>query len=261
MPRLITLTTDFGTRDFYVPTMKGVILNTCPGAQIVDLTHEIAPRDLMEAALFISATTPYFPPDTIHVIVVDPGVGTERLPIVVAAANQVYVCPNNGLLTLLVKEYPFADARIIGNPEFMRRTISKTFHGRDVFAPAAAQLALGASMADVGVQLGSILLLDLPEPERIADDLIIGRVIHVDRFGNLITNIPRSMINLTRKNHVKIGELILHGIHGTYASVDEGEPLALINSTNRIEVAVNRDSAAEKLQLGRDVVVEVSSHS
>lgn len=181
---LVTLTTDFGTRDPYVAAMKGVIATLCPPARIVDLSHELPAQDIHAAAFFLAGAVPYFPPETVHVIVVDPGVGTARLPLAVRAGGQYFVCPDNGLLTLVLRTLSLEAAYTIANPDFMRSNISATFHGRDIFAPAAASLAAGASIAEIGAPVEKLVPLDVPEP-RIAGGKVTGEIAHVDRFGKL----------------------------------------------------------------------------
>ncbi|MCC6490866.1 MAG: SAM-dependent chlorinase/fluorinase, partial [Candidatus Hydrogenedentes bacterium] len=192
MAPLITLTTDFGTRDAYAAAMKGVILSACPDARVIDLSHDIAPQDVFEGAMFVAEAVPCFPANSIHCVVVDPGVGTARLPIIVSAGEHTFVCPDNGLLTLFTRQHAIREARMIANPEFMRASISATFHGRDIFAPAAAALARGVPMQDAGERLTTLTMLEIPGVHTTADGIVAGVVMHVDRFGNAITNIHRS---------------------------------------------------------------------
>src|SRR5690606_13925034 len=188
MPRLVTLTTDFGARDPYVAAMKGALLDGCPGLQLVDLSHEIAAHDVLEGALFLEAAVPYFPAGTVHLVVVDPGVGSDRRALAASVLDQVVVCPDSGVLTLLARAHGLDEVRAIESPEFRRAEVSRTFHGRDIFAPAAARLACGAPLGDAGPRLERIV--ELPVPEPVADGSTVrGEVIHVDRFGNLITNL------------------------------------------------------------------------
>lgn len=257
MSPLITLTTDFGTRDPYVASMKGVIATICPAAQVVDLTHEIAPQSILEGALFAAAACPCFPKDTVHVLVVDPGVGAEnpdgpvRLPIAVLAGGQCFVCPNNGLLTLVTRTYPFDEARAISNPRFMGDRISPTFHGRDVFAPAAARLAGGAPFADVGERLERLVELAIPRPALSPKGGMTGEVIHIDRFGNAVTNIHASAVGAGPIREVQAASLIVRGPMKTYGDVDPGQPLALFGSSGYLEIAVNRGNAAAEFGMRR----------
>jgi S-adenosylmethionine hydrolase len=253
---LVTLTTDFGARDPYVASMKGVLFQACAGIQVIDLSHDISPQDVLEGSLFLAGAIPYFPPGGIHIVVIDPGVGTGRLPIVVSAQGHRFVCPDNGLLTLFLREHEMDEARVISNPDFMREKVSATFHGRDVFAPTAARLAHGVPLEEVGERLESIQMLDVAEPSE-ESELIRGEVIHVDRFGNAITNIPRSMLGSRRGREVRFGERTIVGIRNTYADVTPEEALALFGSAEYLEVAVNGGNASVALGLTRGDQVDV----
>ncbi len=221
----------------------------------MDLTHDIAPQDVFEAALFIAAAAPYFPPGAIHVAVVDPGVGTARRPLVAHAGGQFFVFPDNGLLTLYLRAHALEEARIIENPAWMRQTISATFHGRDIFAPAAARLALGAPMEDAGPIAENLAALDIPLPIR-TEESITGEVIHIDRFGNAITNIHRTAL-------VKIHEYTVFAADksikwaNAYGEVPLSEYLALFGSADFLEIAQNRGDAAATLRLVRGTTIQV----
>jgi hypothetical protein len=263
MAPLITLTTDFGIRDPYVAAMKGVIYGLCPGAQIIDLTHDIAPQNVLEAALFVAGSTPFFPPGTIHTVVVDPGVGTERKPLVARVGEQWYVCPDNGVLTLLGRRFDLLDARCISRREFMREEVSATFHGRDIFAPTAARLAAGADPADVGEPVLDLVTLAVPAPCEESEGLFIGEVIHVDHFGNAISNISRARLGGRPVTMVQAGRVRLDGICRTYGDVPPGQPVALFGSSDHLEVAVNGGNAARtlELELRTPVIVDVRTHT
>ncbi len=258
MRPIVTLTTDFGNRDAYVPAMKGIILSRCPDAQIVDLTHEIPPASVLEGALFLASAVPYFPDGTIHVAVIDPGVGTKRQGMVARIAGQRLVCPDNGLLTMLSHTHPLEGAWAIQNPEFVREPISPTFHGRDVFAPAAGTMAAGMAAERAGAPLESIHLLRVAQPRHAGEKRIEGQIIHVDRFGNLITNIHKSLLNLGRPMRTQAGSYDFNSLSRTFADVPPEDPLALIGSTNHIEIAVNLGNAGEflGLRVGDAVSVE-----
>jgi len=257
MKPIVTLTTDFGMKDPYVAAMKGVLHRMCPGISVVDLTHDIDPQNVLEGALFVAASAPYFPIGTIHVVVVDPGVGTGRRPVVVLAAGQFFVTPDNGLLTLFVREHPIEEARIISNPGFMLDDVSPTFHGRDVFAPAAAKLAAGATMSDAGPRLDEIHLVDIPEPQRDGGHTISGEIIHIDRFGNAISNILRSSLGDAQCKVICVGQTRFDGIHQTYADTEPNTPLALFGSVGALEFAVNQGSASATLGLRLGDRVEI----
>ena len=257
MPAPITLTTDFGARDAYAAQLKGVLLARCPGAAVLDLTHDIAPHDAIEGALFLDGAVPAFPPGTVHLAVVDPGVGGARRAIACAIGGQFAVCPDNGLLTLLARRLPIEEAREIANPALRREPVSATFEGRDVFAPAAAHLACGGALGDLGPPAEGLATLALPEPSREADG-VRGEVLHVDRFGNAITNVEASMLPEAAAGvRVRAGGRGLP-LRRTYADAAPGEALALVGSGGRIEIAVREGSAADRLGLRRGSPVRVS---
>jgi hypothetical protein len=254
---LVALTTDFGTRDAYVAAMKGVLYSRCPGVQIIDLSHEIPPQDVFEGALFLAEAAPYFPEGTVHCVVIDPGVGTARLPIIVYAGKQYFVCPDNGVLALFVQSHPVEEARSITNRAFMRNPISSTFHGRDIFAPAAAGLAAGAPIEEAGERLATLTMLDTPKPKRDKHGRIEGVVMHIDRFGNAITNVHRGDLKGLSPVEIRAGRFRLHRVSDTYGDAEEGRPLALFGSSDYIEIAVNRGSAHDTLGLIRGQRVEL----
>lgn len=245
----ITLTTDFGTRDPWVAAMKGVIASIAPYSTIMDLSHGIAPQDILEGALFLAGAIPYFPPDTVHTVVIDPGVGTDRLPLIAECAGQRIVCPDNGLLTILQRRFPVTRAHAIENPAFMRENPSETFHGRDIFAPAAAHAALGRPLDEFGAAVPELQQIDVPAPDTDPEGQLHGEVIHVDRFGNCITNIPRDMLADKADCRVQVAATTLPGIHHTYGDVAPGTLLALFGSTGHLEIAASMDNAARTLQL------------
>jgi len=241
---LITLTTDFGTRDPYVASMKGVIYTRCPEVQVVDLTHEIIPQSVVEGAMFLETAAPYFDRGTIHVGVVDPGVGSARLPIVLLAGGQYFIGPNNGLFTLVLRRCELEAVYAIENPGWQRSgPISATFHGRDIFAPAAAMLAAGHPIEAAGAPLENLESLHVPEPKQADDGTLQGTVIHIDRFGNCITNLNKAAIPRQCRVELPRIELVLDGVGTTYADVRPGETLALYGSTDLLEIAT-RDTAA-----------------
>jgi S-adenosylmethionine hydrolase len=258
MRTFITLLTDFGRRDSYVAQMKGVIYSLCPRAAVVDLGHEIRPHAVAEAALFIAEAAPRFPRGTIHVVVVDPGVGTSRRPLAVSAARCCFICPDNGVLTLVLRGQPDFEARMIEGPTLgdAGHRISATFHGRDVFAPAAARLARGVAFRRIGPVVDDIESLDIPRAEDGARG-IRGEIIHVDRFGNCITNISRSTVQAASPAaagaaavlEVHLPEACIRGVSSTYGDAEAGRAVALWGSSDLLEVAVNRGSAAARLGL------------
>ncbi len=256
---IITLTTDFGLRDPYVAAMKGVLLKHCPDARIVDLTHDIAPQDLMDAALFADTALPWFPEGTIHVLVVDPGVGTARRPIAARAGGQCFVFPDNGLLTLLFRKHAVEKACVITSCPFMPEEVSQTFHGRDIFAPAAAWLASGHGLGTLGPPTSMLVELDFPAHVAGANGSVHGEVVHIDRFGNCITNIPSALFGDAAVSHCAVihnGAKTLP-LRGTYADVARGAALALAGSSGRIEIAVRNGNAAALLGLQRGDAVRI----
>ena len=256
---VITLTTDFGTRDTYVAEMKAAILSITPDVHIVDITHEVAPHDVLEGALALEAAAPWFPRATVHVAVVDPGVGTARRGLVVAAGDQVFVGPDNGLFTPFLGASPWR-AFELTETAFRGATVSPTFHGRDVFAPAAAHVARGLSTERLGPRVTDPVLLAWPRP-RVAGSRIGGAVVHVDRFGNLVTSIPGdALASLGSSLTVRVGARSLALVR-TYGELARGRPGALVGSRNRLEIAVNAGSAAAVLGAGRGTSVVVSRAS
>ncbi len=255
VPRCITLTTDFGTRDPYVAAVKGVMLSQCPSATLIDLTHDIPPQDIMEGALFLAASAPYFPPGTVHFAVVDPGVGTERLGMVARVGEWLFVGPDNGLVSILAARYS-VEAWAITNSDWMRDPVSPTFHGRDVFAPAAARLAAGAPPEEAGPRIETPVRLQFPAPIRIASDSMQGVVAHVDRFGNAISNVSRASLGGAHIVAVEVGGRRV-AIGKTYNDVASGELVALFGSSDYLELSVNGGSAAQVLNLEHGAPVEV----
>ena len=255
MQPLITLTTDFGRQDAYAAAMKGVILRLCPEARIEDLTHEMNPHDVWDTAFFVAGAAPWFPDGTIHVAVVDPGVGSPRRPVAVCAGNQYFVGPDNGWLTLLMRDLPITQAHEITNPAFMLPEVSRTFHGRDVFAPAAARLAAGATLGEAGPAVDRLVLLDIGEPKRGADGSIEGEILHVDRFGNAVSNIHARLLTFGRGYTVHAAGIEIAGISSTYADGAPGAFIALIGSGGYLEIAINQGDAARALGIHRGVSV------
>jgi len=250
MPPAITLTTDFGNRDPWVAAMKGVISRIAPRSPIIDLSHGIAPQNLLEGALFMASAVPWFPPGTVHLAVIDPGVGTDRQAIAARCNGQYIVCPDNGLLTVLAQAHPIESVRSIANPAYRLAECSATFHGRDVFAPAAAHLAAGADFDTFGPPVDTPQRIRVPEATMDADDQLHGEVIHVDRFGNCITNINQEMVGDRTDYRVQVAAQTLSPIHRTYGDVPPGTPLALFGSTGHLEIAAAMGNAARTLQLG-----------
>ncbi len=243
--KVITLTTDFGMADGYVGMMKGVILGLAPAVQLVDLSHDIAPHDVWQGAYILARAAPYFPPRTVHLAVVDPGVGSQRRPLVVETSRAWYVGPDNGLFTHALQE-PQARAWELNRPEYWLPTVSRTFHGRDIFAPVAAHLALGVPPSEMGYPISDPVLLPWPTPTSHADGHIEGQVVHVDRFGNLITNIPAAWVASGHWRCMVAGREIC-GPSASYAAVERGELVIVVSSADTLEVAVRDGNAGQEL--------------
>jgi S-adenosylmethionine hydrolase len=264
MASIITLTTDFGLANGYVGTMKGVILSIHPTATIVDISHDIPPQDVREGAYVLYAAYPYFPQGTIHVVVVDPGVGSERRAIALRTPQATFVAPDNGVLSYVVSREKVEEIVNLTNPRFHLSPVSRTFHGRDIFAPVAAHLARGIPLAELGEPLADIITFPLPRPVLRPDGNIVGQVIHIDRFGNLITSITAKDLAdhaLPGEDIVGIKGQSIRGISGTYAEVAPGELLALVGSSGHLEISICGGSAARTLgaKLGDEVLLRVRS--
>jgi S-adenosyl-L-methionine hydrolase (adenosine-forming) len=260
MRPVVALLTDFGTRDHYAGAMKGVVLGICPEATLVDISHEIPPHDVLAAALELWACYRYFPAGTIFLVVVDPGVGSSRHGMAAEANDQRFVAPDNGVLSLVFKDTPPRRLVDLSERRYARPTISRTFEGRDRFAPAAGWLAKGVDLAALGCPLADYRRLDVPDP-LVTDDSIVGEVRSVDRFGNLITNIDRKTLDQfaqSRPIEVSIGGHRVARIVRTYAEADEEQSCALIGSTDHLEIALRDRSAAAALQLSRGARVDVT---
>lgn len=255
MAAIVTLTTDFGTRDSYVAAMKGVILGIAAGVRLVDVSHEVAAHDVTEAALALEAAAPFFPPRTVHLAVVDPGVGTERRGLALASDGALFVGPDNGIFTPFLQEGAWR-AFELTEPAYRLRAVSRTFHGRDVFAPAAAHLALGVAPERLGPRIDDPVRLAWPTV-REAHGTVAGTVLHVDRFGNLVTSIRAEAFESFGPVSVRIAGRALPFV-GTYGELTPGQAGALVGGSGRLEIAVREDSAAARLRARRGTPVVVS---
>jgi S-adenosylmethionine hydrolase len=255
---LIALLTDFGLRDHYVGTMKGVALGVCPEVTFVDISHDIAPHDVLGGALELGAAYRYFPHGTIFLAVVDPGVGSARRGLAVDTGEYRFVAPDNGVLSQVLgtDALRYAVAVELSDPRYALPTISKTFEGRDRFAPAAGWLAKGIELIALGRPAGRLVRLDVPAP-RITDQCIEGEILRVDRFGNLITNIDEAMLMPGDGWAVVVGGRDLPRVVSTYADASPGDLCALVGSSAHLEIAVNGGSAAETLGIGRGAPVHL----
>jgi S-adenosyl-L-methionine hydrolase (adenosine-forming) len=257
---VIALLTDFGTRDHYAGTMKAVILGICPDATLIDITHDIPPHDMMTAALELAASYKYFPAgSTIFLVVVDPGVGSTRRGIAADTGDYRFVAPDNGVLTAVLKETPAKRVVELTERRYARPTVSRTFEGRDRFAPAAGWLAKGVDLSALGRSAGVIQQLAIPAPE-ITGDVLIGEVLRVDRFGNLVTNIDRKLFDrFAQTNGIEIAAAShrIGRVVGTYADATTDEVCALFGSTDHLEIAINAGSASDRLSLSRGARVTI----
>jgi S-adenosyl-L-methionine hydrolase (adenosine-forming) len=252
---IITLTTDFGLADPFVGIMKGVILGIAPGAQLVDLTHEIRSYDILEAALILDGSYRYFPAGTVHVIVVDPGVGSERRPIAVAANGHIFVAPDNGVLSLVLQTDLVA-VHEITNKNLFPRPVSRTFHGRDIFAPVAAHLATGTPVESVGPRMVDFLELPFPLLRR-QDGRLLGSVLRIDKFGNIITNLR--LKDLGPEFSITVAGVSVTRLRRSFSEGEPGECFAIEGSTGFIELALNQGSASDRLKVERGAEIEVET--
>jgi S-adenosyl-L-methionine hydrolase (adenosine-forming) len=260
MRPVIALLSDFGTRDHYAGTMKAVALGICPDATLVDITHDIAAHDVLGGALELAASYRYFPAGTIFLVVVDPGVGSSRRGIAAEAGDYRFVAPDNGVLTLVLDEAPPRKVVELTERRYARPTVSRTFEGRDRFAPAAAWLAKGVELTAFGRPAGTVIRLDIPQP-LISDDELSGEVLRVDRFGNLITNIDRRAFDKFAAGGplaIRISDRPVSRVVSTYADAGPGELVALFGSSDHLELAINGGSAAETLAAARGARVHVA---
>lgn len=277
MSPVITLTTDFGYDDAYVAAVKGAILNINPVATIVDVSHSIKPQDILQAAFVLSAVYRYFPKETVHVAIVDPGVGSDRRGIILKTPSAIFVGPDNGIFSYVIDDLFSPESRsvieqthglteivfktgleaaAITDPRFWRHPVSPTFHGRDVFAPVAAGLSLGISLYEFGEKINSLHVLPVPKPSLDPDGNLVGQVIHIDRFGNLIVNIRSN--SLPGKNVViEVGGQRIQGISDYYAQ-KEGV-MAVVGSSGYLEISLRDGSARDFLGIEEGDEIRVIS--
>ena len=259
-PPIVTFTTDFGTSDHYTGVMKGVVLSLCPAARIVDISHEVKPFEIRQAAFLLDQASRYFPARTIHVAVIDPGVGTARRPVLVEALGQYFIGPDNGVFAFITARDEKAKARELSNSKYFLSPVSKTFHGRDIFAAAAGHLAAGVRPASFGKRVADLIRFDFVKPARYARRIWTGVVLHIDHFGNLITNIHATDFpDLPRKEFdLAVGMEKTSVFVGTFGEADQGELVCYLGSSGYLEVAVTQGSAAERLGVGIGAPVEIT---
>jgi len=257
---IITLTTDYGTSDHLVGTLKGVILNINPEVKLVDINHHVAPFDVLDGALSVAAACRYFPPRTIHLVIVDPGVGTQRRPILVTGGQYHFVAPDNGVLSLVYERESSLTVRHITADHYFLNPISDTFHGRDIFAPVAGWLSKIGQAASFGEEITDYVRFKLPKPKA-SGKAVKGLVLRVDNFGNLVTNfatedLPQG-VGSGGKIKILIGDKQIDQFAPTYAQGAPGEPFAIMGSTGFLEISVNKGSAARLLGVPRGAEVTV----
>ncbi len=255
---VITLTTDFGLTDHFVGTMKGVILSVCPRAEMIDISHQVRTFDVAEAGFLIAQAWPYFPAGTVHIVVVDPGVGNSRRPILAEAGGHLFVAPDNGVLsmTLAAAEHR---VRSITAEKYFRRPVSRTFHGRDIFAPVGAHLASGVLPSRFGKRIDDFLRLASEEPVRTARRAWTGTILKIDRFGNLLTNFRSSDFAQieTQAFEIRAGLRSITRLATSYAELNIGELCVIGGSSGYLEIAANQASAAKILGCGSGAPVEL----
>jgi S-adenosyl-L-methionine hydrolase (adenosine-forming) len=258
---IITLTTDYGTNDHLVGTLKGVILKINPDVTIVDITHGVTPYDLLDGALAIGSAYAYFPPRTIHVVVVDPGVGTERRPLLVSGDNQYFVAPDNGVLSLIYERNSDIVVRHANAEHYFLQPVSKTFHGRDIFAPIAAWLSKGWQTASMGDEIQDFKKFSLPKPKT-TNGIVKGVVMRVDAFGNLVTNFRSEDLPETARHggklELQVGTQSVKRLVETFARGENAEAVAFIGSSGYVEIAVNKGNASKALGVGRGAAITLT---
>jgi S-adenosylmethionine hydrolase len=255
---IITLTTDFGTRDGYSGAVKGVIKRINPDAEVVDITHQIEPFDVLSAAITLNNFYRYFPPGSIHLVVVDPGVGSQRQPLLLKSEDFYFVGPDNGIFSFVYQSERLTEMVHLTNKEYFLAELSGTFHARDVFAPVAAYLSLGVDPKEFGQTAKEFIKLILPEP-RYAKKMLSGQIIHIDGFGNLVTNISADLLK-RKVTKIVVGRREIKRIARSYFDIPVKQVGALVGSSGFLEIAANQQSAQKilKSKIGTSVKVSFS---
>lgn len=259
MSGVISLLTDFGLEDNFVGVMKGVILKINPRVKIVDICHQIKLQDILEAAFLLKSSYKYFPKDTIHLVVVDPGVGSQREKIIVKTKDYFFVAPDNGVLTLALKNEPPVKIIEISNDKYFLKPTSSTFHGRDIFAPVAAYISKGENIDKFGRSIKSIRSLAWPKV-KIKEKTMAGEIIHIDRFGNLVSNIHKDTLENFIKNKkfkICVKDKVINRLSHSYSEGLPLKPITLIDSFNFLEIAINSASARDYLDLDKGEMIKV----
>jgi S-adenosylmethionine hydrolase len=260
--KLITLLTDFGTEDEYTGVMKGVILSIYPDVTIADITHAIAPQDIVQAAYLLESAYKYFPKRTIHTVVVDPGVGSERAILAVKTDGHIFLAPDNGILSLITDKQGSDTVIRVENSAYFLESVSQTFHGRDIFAPVAAHIAKGLDITELGTCLNEtdIVRLSVSKPHLSNKGELVGTIVSADRFGNLITNIDSKALEPFFKAEFHIGKGKIAGLSQAYASVAKGESLAILGSRGYLEISVNCGNAQKYFGVEKGDAVRIRPH-
>ena len=256
---IITLTTDFGTRDGYAGAVKGVIKRIDPDAEVVDVTHQIGPFDILGAALTLNNFYRYFPQGTIHLAVVDPGVGSERQPLLIRSEDFCFVGPDNGIFSFVLRNETITDMVVLSNTKYFLAEPSSTFHARDIFAPVAAYVSRGLDVNEFGRAAKECYKLVIPEP-RLSKGKLRGEIIHADGFGNLVTNVAAESLRGKKIRAITVGRRRIERLARSYSEIEEGKAGALIGSSDLLEIAINQGSARETLKskVGSAVTITVS---
>jgi hypothetical protein len=260
--RIVTFTTDFGLSDAFVGVMHGVVLNIHPETTVVDICHAVASYDLMDGAWTIAQSYRFFPARTVHVVIVDPGVGSQRRPIIVETENHLFVAPDNGVLSMVEAREPKFVVRHVTAERYLLQPVSQTFHGRDIFAPIAGWLSKGVAAAEFGPEITDYVRLPLPKVEHVGENSLRGAVLKVDKFGNLITNISEVDApalfggNVPEVNILIAGQTITRVCH-SYSDGAAAEIFAIVGSSGYLEIAAKQASAAEKLVADVDTPIGV----
>ncbi len=260
---IITLTTDFGLQDHFVGTMKGVMIDINPEVKFVDVSHSVQPFDVFDGALTIAQAYSYFPTSTVHMVIVDPGVGTARRPIVASTEKHIFVAPDNGVLSLIYDREPRLSVRAITASHYFLQPLSNTFHGRDIFSPIASYLSKGVDPARMGEEVTDFVRFSSPKPKTAANGDVRGVVLKVDRFGNLITNItPQDLPALFQPNpkpfKITVGKREITQIRSAYAEGAPGEVFGILGSMGFLEIAANRGAASKAVEAGKGTDVNIT---
>jgi len=243
---IVALLTDFGLKDHYVGVMKGVVLGINPNARIIDVSHDVPSQAILEGYFLLSNTYRYFPAGTVFVAIVDPGVGSDRAIIGVETDRYFFLAPDNGLLGFLEKDGEVRRTVALTNRKYFLDPVSNTFHGRDIFAPVAGHLSSGVDLASLGPEVHRLVRITAPTPKLTREGVIVGEVVSIDRFGNLVTNIPGDRLSAADAVEVRVGKAVIREVVRSYAEAKKGQLLALVGSTGNLEISVNKGNARKK---------------